>query len=89
MLRVASRLEPRGHVFGQPNDDRPHSGQRGPQGLLAEGADAATRAMGEAVLGLTAHLGLAGHHQVHRARHRAHDASRVPDGHVEDLLETQ
>src|SRR5712692_4230768 len=89
VLRVASRLEPRCCVLRQSDHDRAHGRQRRPQGLLAEGADAASRAMGQAVLGLAAHLRLAGHHQVHRTRNRAHDASRMPDGHVEDLLETQ
>ena len=44
---------------------------------------------GQVVLGLPAHLGLAGRHQVHRPGDRAHDPAGVGQGDVQDLLERQ
>ena len=89
VLRVASRLEPGRRFLGEADDHGTHCGQGGTKRLFGERADAAAWPVCEAVLRLPAHLRLAGCDQVHRTCNGAHDSSGVPDGDVEDLLETQ
>ena len=59
------------------------------QGLLVELAPGASRVVGQVVVGLAPHLRLAGRDEVHRSRHRAHEATRLGQSHVEHVAQRQ